>query len=503
MIPTKIRESRRVKALKLPKNLDRLYKEGKCRECAVVVTRMDFAKILGKFTKVKIQYESSTTPKTKINADTTSPKSNARLKSNENGLVLVPRNTYSEQTLKDMKNAKNSKKSGSSVAPNILRENNRLKKPVSKVKNTVHNANQKQKSETSLKQYGIVFEDPLANNNNNNEINFKISLTDLLPEIDDSILPTKEWCIDYFPKKDEPKDDQVYDRIAAELEDLMYNEKPIAKLDEKQDITENKVDDFPSIMDILNDNSSENKLNDQSSTLEFKSNLESSDVEAMLLGKSNVAGDTVAPTPMEVDSSMGHLIEDVSHLNTIQATLTNDQETVNNSEDILPKTDIADEIENPHSPSILDEALQKGIEEHIPVKQVEPGLEGNSQEEQTNDEKKENINSNIDTEVKETEIKVMETNVDNENSEFNDNIKSKDMNLLALKDGITHVVFKKTKDGICSKSVTCPKNLKYCIEIEDKSVEFLGAPKFITSLEDLQVLLQIVNESELDSLYVH
>ncbi|KAJ8719582.1 hypothetical protein PYW08_011757 [Mythimna loreyi] len=506
MIPTKVRESRRVKALKLPKNLERLYKEGKCRECAVVVTRMDFAKILGKFTKVKIQYESSTTPKTKLNPDITPPSSNARLKSNENGMVLMHKNTYNERPFKDLQSTKNAKKSGSSVAPNILRENNRLKKP-SKVKNTVLN-DQKQKSDTKFKQYGIIFEDPLTNNNNNNEINFKLSLIDLLPKINDSILPTDEWCIDYFPKKDEPKDDQVYDRIAAELEDLMYNEKPIAKLDEKQDTTENKVDDFPSIMDILNDNSSESKSNDQSSTLEFKSNLESSDVEAMLLGKPNPADETEAPQPMEVDNTnMGQLIEDVNHLSTIQETLTNNEETGNSNEDILPKTDITDEIENPHSPSILDEALQKGIEEHIPVKQTEPSLEGNTEEEQTNDGVKEKNNSIVETEMKEnevteTEIKVMETNVDNENSESNDNIKSKDINLLAFKDSITHVVFKKTKGGICSKSVTCPKNLKYCIEIEDKSVEFIGAPKFITSLEDLQVLLQIVNESELDSLYV-
>lgn len=490
MIPTKTRESRRVKALKLPKNLERIYKDAKCRECAVVVTRMDFAKILGKFTKVKIQYESSTTLKTKQNVDSTSPNSNARLKSNENGMVLI--RSYSERSVKNQQNTKTPRKS---VTQNILKENNKLKKPVLKDKNSNYDS-QKQKNVSNLKQYGIVFEDPLANNNNNNEISTKISLTDLLPEINDTILPSEEWCIDYFPKKDEPKDDQVYDRIAAELEDLMYNEKPIAKLDEKPDVIENKVDDFPSIMDILNDNSSESKSNDQSSTLEFKSNLESSDVEAMLLGKSNANDEAVLPTPMEVDNTtMGNLIED--HLSSIQDTLTNNEETVNSGEDILTTTEIPDDIENPHSPSILDEALQKGIEEHIPAKQIKP-----SPEDKTSDEIKENVNSGIDTEMKETEIKVMETNVDNENSESNDNIKSKDINFLAMKDGITHVVFKKTKEGTCSKSVTCPKNLKYCIEIEEKSVEFLGAPKFITSLEDLQVLLQIVNESELDSLYV-
>lgn len=502
MIPTKVRGSRRVKALKLPKNLERLYKEGKCRECAVVVTRMDFAKILGKFTKVKIQYESSTTPKTKLTADSTSPNSIARLKSNENGMVLIHKDTYSEQSFKDQRNKKKAKRSGSSVAPNILRENNSLKKPVLKDQNSNYN-DKKQKTDSSLKQYGIVFEDPLANNNNNNEIHLKISLTDLLPKIDDSVLPSEEWCIDYFPKKDEPKDDQVYDRIAAELEDLMYNEKPNVKLDEKLDVTENKVDDFPSIMDILNDNSSESKSNDQSNTLEFKSNLESSDVEAMLLGKSNATGEIVAPTAMEVDTTnIGHLIEDVNHLNTIQDTLTNVGENEDKSEDILSKTDLPDEIENPHSPSILDEALQKGIEEHIPVKPIESCPDASTEEEQTNEGIKENLNSDNDTEMKESEIKVMETNVDNEHSESNDNIKIKDKNILASKDGITHVVFKKTKEGICLKSVTCPKNLKYCIEIEEKPIEFLGAPKFITSLEDLQVLLQIVNESELDSLYV-
>lgn len=502
MIPTKIRESRRVKALKLPKNLERLYKEGKCRECAVVVTRMDFAKILGKFTKVKIQYESSTTPKTKENADSTSPNSNARLKSNENGMVLLHRNAYSQHPVKELINSKKSKNSESPrVVSNILKENNRLKKE--KPKLTDKNSNYEDKKpidNTNFKLYGIVFENPLANNNNY-DMYCKISLTDLLPQIDDSILPSDEWCIDYFPKNDEPKDDQVYDRIAAELEDLMYNEKPIVKLEDKTDVTENKVDDFPSIMDILNDNSSENKTNDQSSTLEFKSNLESSDVEAMLLGKSNPTCDTVAPTPMDVDSAhMDHLIEDVTQLSGIQDTLANVEQTINNTADSLPTSVIIEEAENPHSPSILDEALQKGIEEHLPVKH-EPSTDVSAEEEKPTNDTTEIITP-TDTKVQETEVKVMETHIDSENNESNDNIKNKERNFLALKECITHVVFKKTKEGECSKSVTCPKNLKYCIELEGKSVEFLGAPKYITSLEDLHVLLQIVNESELNSLYV-
>ncbi|XP_021193796.3 uncharacterized protein LOC110378736 [Helicoverpa armigera] len=510
MIPNKIRESRRMKALKLPKNLERLYKEGKCRECAVVVTRMDFAKILGKFTKVKIQYESSTTPKSKPNTEMTSPNSMSRLKSNENGMVLIQRKTFNQNSLKDS-TKKTRVRESSPIATNILKENNRLKKPVLKDKNSNY-SNEKQKTNNNLKHYGIVFEDPLVSNNCNNDVNLKIMLCDLLAEIDESILPSEDWCIDYFPKKDEPKDDQVYDRIAAELEDLMYNEKPDTKVEEKPEVTEGKVDDFPSIMDILNDNSSESKPIDQSSTLEFKSNLESSDVEAMLLGKPNTTCETMVPTPMEVDNTtMGNLIEDVTQLNTIQDTLNNVEESVAVSEDILPKLDVCDEVENPHSPSILDEALQKGIEEHLPAKPIiEPSLE----EEETK-EKHENA-SVTQTEVKETEIKVMDaenkvteseikvsvTNIDTENSDSNNDVKSKERNLLALKDDITHVIFKKTKGGACSKSVTCPKNLKYCIEIEDKSVEFLGAPKFITSLEDLKVLLQIVNESELDSLYV-
>ncbi|CAH0625414.1 unnamed protein product [Chrysodeixis includens] len=511
MIPTKTRESRRVKALKLPKNLERLYKEGKCRECAVVITRMDFAKILGKFTKVKIQYESSTTAKTKQGSDSSSPNSNARLKSNENGMVLIHRNAYSQHPVKELTNSKKVTGTDSRVASNILKENNRLKKPVLKDKNSNYE-DKKHKSNTNLKQYGIIFEDPLVSSSN--DVICKISLIDLLPQIDESILPSEEWCIDYFPKKDEPKDDQVYDRIAAELEDLMYNEKPIMKLEDKAEIVENKVDEFPSIMDILNDNSSETKPNDQTGTLEFKTNLESSDVEAMLLGKSNPSSETVAPTPMDVDNtSMGNLLEDVNQLSAIQDTITNvDVAALSNCEAGLPASIVPEEAENPHSPSILDETLQKGIEEHLPVKHLEPTVESPPEEEKesipvipenilstdTND-----INMDAKDEVENiTEEKIMDINVENENSESNDKIKSKEKNFLASKDGITHVVFKQTKEGTCSKSVTCPKNLKYCIEIDGKSVEFLGAPKFISNLEDLQVLLQIVNESKLDSLYV-
>ncbi|XP_022826950.1 uncharacterized protein LOC111356715 [Spodoptera litura] len=502
MIPNKVRESRRVKSLKLPKSLERLYKEGKCRECSVVVTRMDFAKILGKFTKVKIQYESSTTPKTKQNVDSTLPNTNAKLRNTENGMVLVHRKACSQPD-KEVLNSKKTRnnKLASPVATNVLKENNRLKKPVLKDKNSNYEE-KKQKNGSNLKQYNIVFEDPLCNNNNN-EINFKISLIDLLPDIDENILPSEEWCIDSFPKKDEPKDDQVYDRIAAELEDLMYNEKPIAKSEEKQDVTESKVDDFPSIMDILNDNSSESKSTDQSNTLEFKSNLESSDVEAMLLGKTNATCET-APTPMDVDNtSMGNLIEDVNQLSTIQETLTTNNDTSNNSESTLHNSVMPEEIDNPHSPSILDEALQKGIEEHLPIKQDEPVPENEETEDKTAVEIRENINSvsATDIEMKETESKVTDVCIEDKN-QCNDKVKSKETNFLSMKEEITHIVFKKTKEGACSKSVTCPKNLKYCIEISEKSVEFLGAPKYITSLEDLKVLLQIVNESELDSPYV-
>lgn len=492
MIPTKIRESRRVKALKLPKNLERLYKDGKCRECAVVVTRMDFAKILGKFTKVKIQYESSTTPKTKQNTEVTSPNSNARLKSNENGMVLIHRNAYSQHPVKELTAPKEKKTKSEPVrvTTNILKENNRLKKPILKDKNSNYD-DKKKKSKTDLKQYGIVFEDPLSHNNNN-EVNSKITLNDLLSQITDSILPAEDWCIDFFPKKGEPKDDKVYDRIAAELEDLMYSEKP-AKADEKTDNNETKVDDFPSIMDILNDNSNENKTNDQSSTLEFKSNLESSDVEAMLLGKSNTTSDPVPPAPMDVDNpDMSNLIEDVNQFTTIPDTIITEQANK------LPVSSVSDEIENPQSPSILDEALQKGIEEHLPCnpdKQVK--------EFETSKDK---IEDKLEDETKPTETnpkveeaaKVTETDIDSKINE----LKVKENICLASIEGITHLVFKKTKDGVSIKTVTCPKNLRYEIEIDGKTVEFIGAPKFISSLEDLQVLLQIVNESHLDSLYV-
>ncbi|XP_075976556.1 uncharacterized protein LOC142976874 [Anticarsia gemmatalis] len=499
MIPNKIRESRRVKALKLPKNLERLYKEGKCRECAVVVTRMDFAKILGKFTKVKIQYESSTTPKTKQNSGLTSPNSNARLKSNENGMVLIHRNAYSQHPVKDQISSRKTKNETSRVSTNILKENNRLKKPILKDKNSNYDDNKKKTNH--LKQYGIVFEDPLVNNNNNNnsDINCKIFLSDIISEINESILPSEDWCIDFFPKKGEPKDDKVYDRIAAELEDLMYNEKP-EKPEEKSDITETKVDDFPSIMDILNDNSSENKTNDQSSTLEFKSNLESSDVEAMLLGKTN-SEDPVPPTPMDVDNpDMGNLIEDVNQFAVIQ------NNAIVPEQDKLPPPELPEEIDNPHSPSILDEALQKGIEEHLPCNPVKPDENEETETEPIKDkieEKLEDESNGTDVvpKLEDTETKVIQPDIDNKINESKE-VLIKETTSLASIDGITHLVFKKTKDGACFKTVTCPKNLRYDIEIDGKSVEFIGAPKFISSLEDLQVLLQIVNESELDSLYV-
>lgn len=486
MISNKIRETRRGKAMKLPKNIERIYKEGKCREFSVLVTRMDFAKILGKFTKVKIQYESSSTPKIKKNNQQKSPNSNARLKSNENGMVLIHRNAYTQHPVKELLNLKkprandkfmprilkeNSKKnkdiSSTHQVNNILKENNRLKNLDSQYynnKNVIH---------SNFKRYGIVFVNPC--NNEISDKKSKSSLCELLPNIDKNILPSEEWCIDYLPKNGEPKEDKVYDRIAAELEDLMNSEHPTVKPDEKEETLENK-DEFPSIMDILNENTENTQISNQNNSTEFKSNLESSDVEAMLLGKSNETTAIPESTQMEVDSTdVGNLM-DVVPLNAIQ-----------DADIKLNDPCETDVIDNPHSPSILDEALQKGIEEHLPVIQPpieDPSLKDGIEEQNSLKISEKPVELTTQNDIKLTEIKNRE-NI----SELNINT-------------ITHVVFKKSLNGECYKAVTCPKNLKYSIEMQGKSVEFLGAPKFVSNLEDLRVLLEIVNDSELDSLYV-
>ncbi|XP_026493861.1 uncharacterized protein LOC113399055 [Vanessa tameamea] len=510
MIAYKGRENKRGKAIKMPRNIERLYKEGKCRDCSVVVTRMDFAKILGKFTKVKIQYESSSSPKTQKATETAVPNSNARLKNNENGMVLLRRTAYNQHPVKDLVNS-NSKKQKtnemSTITPrqvnNVLKENNGSNK-TDIVREKI--LTQKQTNNNCNKQYAIIFNDPSCNNNYDVKCDF--SLMELLPKVDKSIFPSKEWCIDYFPKNEEPTDDKVYDRIAAELEDLMYSEKPDDKFS-KSESAENKVDDFPSIMDILNDNNTpvnSTETKDQSSNIEFKDNLESSDVEAMLLGSQPALDNKETeenkaleePLPMEVDTTdVNKLIEDVAQFST---------STESEKAEVTP----INEIENPHSPSILDEALQKGIEEHLPCdtsQKSEPDVEPEPEAEALPEE-----SSNIADENK-TTIDESQTNTDIEQAIINDQSTNdsplkesseNDLNILPTSklEDITHVVFKKVVDGICQKSVTCPKNLKYSIELEEKSVEFLGAPKYISSLEDLQVLLQIVNETDLRSLYV-
>ncbi|KAL0828855.1 hypothetical protein ABMA28_003765 [Loxostege sticticalis] len=463
MIAHRARETRRLKALKLPKNIERLYKEGKCRDCAVVVTRMDFAKILGKFTKVKIQYESSGTPKSKKNAGVMSPNSNARLKSNENGMVLIHRNAYKEHPVKELTSPKKPLKAyqnTKALSNNVLKENNRLKKTqIVKDKNSninIASSNQNKKgTNLKLKRYGIVFVTPSTKNHNN--MRSKTSLTDLLPLVNKSILPSGEWCIDYMPRSVEPTDDKVYDRIAAELEDLMYSEKMPEKQVSKTE-PDSKVDEFPSIMDILNDNS---KPNDQSTSIAYKANLESSDVEAMLLGTAT----SPSKVPLEVTTDMSNLIEDVAQISATEV------EPSSKIPEPLP------DLDNPHSPSILDEALQKGIEEHLPCAQepVQISISNGSKEDSKN----------------------------TESSSCEESKNDKSFVKMSFPSNITHLVFKKTSNGKCLKSVSCPKNLQYSIELDGKAVEFLGAPKFISSLEDLQVLLQIVNETELKNLYVY
>ncbi|XP_059062701.1 uncharacterized protein LOC131855441 [Achroia grisella] len=508
MISQRVRESRRSRLPKMSKNIERLYREGKCRECAVVVTRMDFARILGKFTKVKIQYESNSTPKTK-KLEVTSPNSNKRLKSNENGMVLIHRTAYNQHPVKELLSPKKVRINETPVSKqssNVLKENNRLKKtPVVKDRNSNLNIypynGQKRKNTSQFKQYGIIFVDP-SNNNSKKEKNH-VTLSALLPTINKNILPSEEWCIEYLPKPEEPTDDKVYDRIAAELEDLMYNETPEVKQDKKSGLNNNKVDDFPSIMDILNDNSSDNdKQSDQSSSVEFKSSLESSDVEAMLLGKTDPK--LQKSTPMEVDTAdMSNLIEDVAQLNAIHDTDNSENNTKDNLEPaIAPQAPVIDEIENPHSPSILDEALQKGIEEHLPVVCEEPEPLNTSKTDTDNSDNKTTVNSDDVPQTSKTNKEldgVQEKQIKVENVSDK---KNKPENGLLPKVDVTHAIFKKSINGTCSKSVTCPKNLKYVIELDGKAVEFLGAPKFISSLEDLQVLLQIVNDTELNSPYV-
>lgn len=431
MIPTK---PRRIKTIKLPKNLERLYKQSKCRDCTVVVTRMDFAKILGKFTKVKIQFETNT-PKTKRTIGS-SPAS--RLKINENGTVVQSHKcAFKPHPAKKLlgigkKTRNNEVPASPPRTPNILKENNRIKKMVQKDTNL-----NVSKSNTKVKNYKIIFANPTTKQT---EVKTKINLDSLLPSIDNEILPSGEWCIDYFPKKGEPKDDKIYDRIAAELEDLMYNEKTKNGEDK-----EGKGDEFPSILDILNDTS---KTAPEKPNIQSPVNLESSDVEAMLLGKSNSS----ESLSMSVDK------KSIS------------RETTHNPEGNEKTTSALDD--NPKSPSILEEPSQMDI----PVLSL-------ADKPLVISPKKQSANSSQLMQIDE-----------------NDNTNAKNKN--NLKSGVTQVIFKKTINGTSSKTVICPKNLKYSISIQGKSIELLGAPKVISCLEDLQVLLQIVEESELTSVYL-
>ncbi|KPI92590.1 hypothetical protein RR46_13811 [Papilio xuthus] len=493
----------------MSRNLERLYREGKCRECRVLVTRMDFAKILGKFTKVKIQYESSSSSKPKKNVDSLSVNTNSRSKCSENG--ITPKNSYKKQPTKALRTPKNPKVNEvsvdtDSVIPecdeskkthppnNILKENNGLSKQLVSDKSY----NYVKQVSSGLKEYGIIFTSPtMNNNNNNNDLKNKLSLLDLLPNLNKSILPSEDWHMDYFPKNEEPKDDKVYDRIAAELEDLMYNEKPIEKL--KSEGSEVKAEEFPSIMDILNDNVTEKnpetvqKEIEQSSSEPFKDNIQSNDVEAMLLGKTNVEKDS-EPIAMEVDSSdVSKLIEDMDQFNNITDSSKDKDESLVKSEE-KPFTELSDTLINPNSPSILDEALKKGIEEHLPNEnQQTDSSEVSNPVESDSKEDNKSIPHN-DLKLTQLDVNVVEN--------VSDTIEQNVTISIPERTNITHVVFKKMLDNKCLKSVTCPKNLKYNIELEGKPVEFIGAPKYISSLEDLQVLLQIVNESELGSLYV-
>ncbi|XP_038212597.1 uncharacterized protein LOC119832869 [Zerene cesonia] len=474
MIANKKRESKRAKS-KMAKSLQILYKEGKCRECSVVVTRMDFAKILGKFTKVKIQYESNSSPKTPKSPEITSPNVNTRLKSNENGMVLIRRNAYNPHPAKELKNSKKNKSNvietkkalvPSSPKSNILKENNNCKKT-----NTTKKISSAYKSiHSDHKQYAIIFVNPTVNGNN--EFKTKLTLADLIPNINGHILPSDEWCIEYFPQSIEPKDEKMYNRIAAELEDLMYN-----KINATEP-AESKCDEFPSIMDILNDNPAEacTDTKEQTNVVEFKPNLESSDVEAMLLGKPDEKD--LKTIPMDVDSSdVSKLIEDVVQL-------------VPNAE--INKNLTSDEVEKPNSPSILDETLQKGIEEHLPIPQ--PIEQDISTKENNNTIKSDTSNNN--------DIDQVDIKLEDKTCEDNNITETKDKTSPINYDEVSEVRFKKIVDGKCPKLVTCLKNLSYNINLEEKSVELLGAPKYITSIDDIQVLLQIVNESTLDSLHV-
>lgn len=429
MIPTK---PRRIKTPRLPKNLERQYKLTKCQDCTVVVTRMDFAKILGKFTKVKIQFETNNTPKSKR----TNSSPTLRLKGNENGTVQGHRSAYNPHPARKLlgigKKAKNNETPRQ--LPNILKENNRIKKPVTKdvEYNVIKGKN------AHMKHYKIVFVNPTSKKL---EVKSKTNLDNLLPNIDKEILPSEEWSIDYFPKKGEPKDDKIYDRIAAELEDLMYNEKTKSSTENK----EGKNEEFPSILDILNDTSKGgvDRSNTQSSV-----NLESSDVEAMLLGKTNPS----ESIPMDVDKPN-----------------TSGESACNTNKDNKTASALDD---NPNSPSILEEPE----EPDVPVLSL------------------------ADKPLIVSPKKESASNLLQQRSDVNDNTNAKNKN--NFKSGVTQVIFKKTMNGACSKTVICPKNLKYSISIQGKSIELLGAPKVITSLEDLKVLLQIVEESELTSLYL-
>ncbi|XP_077292902.1 uncharacterized protein LOC143915955 [Arctopsyche grandis] len=420
--------------------------------------------------------------------------SDNRLVKQENGMVLLPRTFYNKHPAKAVAQRRTSAR---------LFDTPPKKKSPPKKKQS---RDVEPRDAVYECEYRLVFCDPHREPVEAPPANTDFTLKNLSELIDTERLPSSMWEVERIPPliNFQGKTDSSYDAIAAELEELMGEskkpeeekmevepappelevvaDKPAA--DAPQDPpaepapkseTEKVQDDYPSIMDILNEIPKE----PSAEPVQIKSN----DAD----GEPEKAAEPQIEQPDDRPAETDVADEPTEEARTDSAEKSDDVVENKLEIDVAPVTDSTSEQIPNENDGETDEREAVEAEEDAPEAEnldtpmeVESSVEIDSVAEETLPALESEVTIEVDVPTK--------TELENNNDDY------------LLKS----VIFRRlTEDKqTYDRLVTFQENMEYFIAINDRKVELLGAPEFITSIDDLQILLQIVDDVTLNSFNV-
>lgn len=314
-------------------------------------------------------------------------------------------------------------------------------------------------------------------------------------------------------KKESPKENE---KVEAKVESFM--EKVDAK-DEKMDIDEDIKEDAKEVeIDLANKESTDDKINE---TIDNKNIIQEKEDELVDSTPKIIVADTENIKLDEKKANENEIVKDDEGESILEESqITKEQEksaTDSESKNSIEATNLEDEpIKVPEEfPSIMDllndtptsisddsKEAKEEPSDKTEISQEKPDASTSkllNLETPSSNTEEECLKDILNEPITRQAVKPAGKNI-TEDKHSTDEVKVSGNE----DDEITSVVFRRFSSDkqTYDRLVIFQSDLEYTVKINNKEVELLGAPKYMTSTEDLQILLQIVDEVNLDSFNV-